>query len=88
MKNLRFEIWHRSHLTALFASGQVSSQALTSYQSEYPDRISGHTIPALGFGVYQNNDAKPSVLEAFKAGYRYVGLKTVNAKAPIMATCG
>jgi diketogulonate reductase-like aldo/keto reductase len=27
-------------------------------------------MPLLGFGVYQNYDAKPSVLEAFKAGYR------------------
>jgi len=29
-------------------------------------------MPLLGFGVYQNYDAKPSVLEAFKAGYRHV----------------
>jgi diketogulonate reductase-like aldo/keto reductase len=28
-------------------------------------------MPLLGFGVYQNYDAKPSVLEAFKAGYRF-----------------
>jgi diketogulonate reductase-like aldo/keto reductase len=33
---------------------------------------SGYTVPLLGFGVYQNYDAKPSVLEAFKAGYRHV----------------
>ncbi|KAF8160765.1 NADP-dependent oxidoreductase domain-containing protein [Crassisporium funariophilum] len=32
----------------------------------------GHTMPLLGFGVYQNYDAKASVLEAFKAGYRHV----------------
>ena len=33
---------------------------------------SGHKMPLLGFGVFQNSDAKPSTLEAFKAGYRYV----------------
>ncbi|KAF7361761.1 hypothetical protein MVEN_00520300 [Mycena venus] len=33
---------------------------------------SGFHMPLLGFGVYQNYDAKPSVLEAFKAGYRHV----------------
>lgn len=29
-------------------------------------------MPLLGFGVYQNFTTKPSVLEAFKAGYRHV----------------
>jgi len=29
-------------------------------------------MPLLGFGVYQNYDAKTSVLEAFRAGYRCV----------------
>ncbi|KAF9231401.1 NADP-dependent oxidoreductase domain-containing protein [Melanogaster broomeanus] len=29
-------------------------------------------MPLLGFGVYQNYDAKLSVIEAFKAGYRHV----------------
>ncbi|KZT18714.1 Aldo/keto reductase [Neolentinus lepideus HHB14362 ss-1] len=29
-------------------------------------------MPLLGFGVYQNYDAKPSCLEAFKAGYRHI----------------
>ena len=29
-------------------------------------------MPLLGFGVYKNYDAKSSVLEAFKAGYRHV----------------
>jgi len=33
---------------------------------------SGYTMPLLGFGVFQNQEAKPSVLEAFKAGYRHV----------------
>jgi len=33
---------------------------------------SGYYMPLLGFGVYQNYDAKPSVIEAFKAGYRHV----------------
>lgn len=28
-------------------------------------------MPLLGFGVYQNYETKASVLEAFKAGYRY-----------------
>ncbi|KAJ2928608.1 hypothetical protein H1R20_g8478, partial [Candolleomyces eurysporus] len=32
----------------------------------------GHLIPLLGFGVFQNYDAKPAVLEAFRAGYRHV----------------
>ena len=31
---------------------------------------SGHKMPLLGFGVFENSDAKPSTLEAFKAGYR------------------
>jgi len=30
----------------------------------------GYKMPLLGFGVYQNQDAKPSVIEAFRAGYR------------------
>ncbi|KAJ7901991.1 Aldo/keto reductase [Mycena olivaceomarginata] len=33
---------------------------------------SGFHLPLLGFGVYQNYDARPSVLEAFRAGYRHV----------------
>ncbi|CAK5265791.1 unnamed protein product, partial [Mycena citricolor] len=33
---------------------------------------SGYSMPLLGFGVYQNRNARPSVLEAFKAGYRHV----------------
>ncbi|KAL4261062.1 NADP-dependent oxidoreductase domain superfamily protein [Pleurotus pulmonarius] len=33
---------------------------------------SGYTLPLLGFGVYRNDDATPSVLEAFKAGYRHI----------------
>ena len=28
-------------------------------------------MPILGFGVYQNYTTKESVLEAFRAGYRY-----------------
>ncbi|KAF9010561.1 NADP-dependent oxidoreductase domain-containing protein [Cyathus striatus] len=32
----------------------------------------GYPIPLLGFGVYQNYTAKPSCLEAFKAGYKHV----------------
>jgi len=32
----------------------------------------GYYMPLLGLGVYQNYDAKPSVLEAFKAGYRHI----------------
>ncbi|KAG7098720.1 hypothetical protein E1B28_000633 [Marasmius oreades] len=33
---------------------------------------SGYFMPILGFGVYQNYDARPSTLEAFKAGYRHI----------------
>lgn len=29
-------------------------------------------MPLLGFGVYQNYNTKPSVLEAFQAGYRHI----------------
>jgi diketogulonate reductase-like aldo/keto reductase len=29
-------------------------------------------MPVLGFGVFQNNNAKSSCLEAFKAGYRHI----------------
>ncbi|KAJ8454187.1 hypothetical protein ONZ45_g19400 [Pleurotus djamor] len=32
----------------------------------------GYTMPLLGFGVFQNFDAKPAVLEALKAGYRHI----------------
>ncbi|KAF7315531.1 hypothetical protein MIND_00068400 [Mycena indigotica] len=32
----------------------------------------GYTMPLLGFGVYQNYDARPSCLDAFKAGYRHI----------------
>ncbi|KAL0950133.1 hypothetical protein HGRIS_010129 [Hohenbuehelia grisea] len=32
----------------------------------------GYTMPLLGFGVYRNDSAKDSCLEAFKAGYRHV----------------
>ncbi|KAF8919803.1 NADP-dependent oxidoreductase domain-containing protein [Mucidula mucida] len=32
----------------------------------------GFRMPMLGFGVYKNYDTRPSVLEAFKAGYRHV----------------
>ncbi|KAF8824129.1 hypothetical protein HHX47_DHR9000547 [Lentinula edodes] len=31
-----------------------------------------YLMPVLGFGVYQNYDARTSCLEAFKAGYRHV----------------
>ncbi|KAI0065261.1 Aldo/keto reductase [Artomyces pyxidatus] len=33
---------------------------------------SGHTMPLLGFGVYQNYSATPSVLEALAVGYRHI----------------
>jgi diketogulonate reductase-like aldo/keto reductase len=32
----------------------------------------GHQIPLLGLGVYQNYDARASVLQALGAGYRHV----------------
>ncbi|KAF7321818.1 hypothetical protein MKEN_00703700 [Mycena kentingensis (nom. inval.)] len=32
----------------------------------------GYTMPRLGFGVFQNHDAEPSCLEAFKAVYRHI----------------
>lgn len=34
----------------------------------------GFSMPLLGFGVYQNYTTLSSVLEAFKAGYRYLDL--------------
>lgn len=33
---------------------------------------SGHQIPLLGLGVYQNYDARSSVLQALEAGYRHI----------------
>lgn len=33
---------------------------------------SGYQIPTLGFGVFQNYDARPSVLQALEAGYRHI----------------
>lgn len=32
----------------------------------------GHLIPLLGLGVYQNYDARTSVLQALEAGYRHI----------------
>lgn len=32
--------------------------------------IAGYNIPRLGFGLYQNDDAEPAILEALKAGYQ------------------
>lgn len=32
----------------------------------------GHHMPLLGLGVYQNYDARASVLQALEAGYRHV----------------
>jgi hypothetical protein len=40
--------------------------------SFYLTRLTGHFIPLLGFGVYQNYTTKDSVLEALAAGYRCV----------------
>jgi len=34
--------------------------------------IGGHQIPLLGLGVYQNYDARRSVLQALEAGYRHI----------------
>ena len=39
---------------------------------------SGYTMPRLGFGVYQSTDAKASVLEALKAGYRLFDIVHYN----------
>jgi len=39
---------------------------------------SGHTMPLLGFGVFQSGETKATVLEAFKAGYRCVFLNNFN----------
>jgi diketogulonate reductase-like aldo/keto reductase len=36
-------------------------------------------MPLLGFGVYQNYSAKSSVLDAFKAGYRYFVIHFVRS---------
>lgn len=32
----------------------------------------GHQIPLLGLGVFQNYDARTSVLQALEAGYRHI----------------
>jgi len=34
--------------------------------------LGGHQIPLLGLGVYQNYDARTSVLQALEAGYRHI----------------
>ena len=34
--------------------------------------LGGHQIPLLGLGVYQNYDARTSVLHALEAGYRHI----------------
>ncbi|KAG1745434.1 NADP-dependent oxidoreductase domain-containing protein [Suillus paluster] len=39
-------------------------------------------MPLLGFGVYQNYDARSSVLEAFRAGYRHVDSAQVYRNEP------
>jgi len=33
---------------------------------------SGYDIPRLGFGLYQNDNAEPAILEALKAGYKHL----------------
>jgi len=42
-------------------------------------------MPLLGFGVFQNYDAKASVIEAFKAGYRCVFSSRASAKRSILS---
>ena len=47
----------------------------TSYAGAHvPHADTGHTLgrsmPRLGLGVYQNDDAEPAVLAALKSGYR------------------
>ncbi|KAI1785910.1 Aldo/keto reductase [Ganoderma leucocontextum] len=49
----------------------------TSYAGAHAsDTDAGHTLgrsmPRIGLGVYQNDDAKPAVLAALKSGYRHV----------------
>lgn len=51
------------------SSGKINYHIYVHAYSTLPV---GHFMPRLGFGVYQNYDATPSVLEAFKAGYRSV----------------
>ena len=53
------------------SSVKLSSGGLIrNIDTELAQALSGYTLPLLGFGVYQNYDARPSVLDAFKAGYR------------------
>ena len=54
-----------SESSVFFAPG--AGQVDTNNASEL---CLGHTMPRLGFGVWRNYDTTPSVLEAFKAGYR------------------
>jgi hypothetical protein len=46
---------------------------------------SSHEMPLLGFGVFQNYDAKASVIEAFKAGYRCVFPSRASAERSIFS---
>lgn len=41
-------------------------------KSPFTEEVSGHGMPMVGLGVYQNYTAKESCLEAFKVGYRYM----------------
>ena len=44
-----------------------------AFALESTDRLpGGHQVPLLGLGVYQNYDAKTSVLQALEAGYRHI----------------
>ncbi|KII91988.1 hypothetical protein PLICRDRAFT_50441 [Plicaturopsis crispa FD-325 SS-3] len=46
---------------------------MPSFTFESTARLSsGYDIPLLGFGVFQNNDAKPSVAEALRVGYTHI----------------
>ncbi|KAK0485827.1 Aldo/keto reductase [Armillaria novae-zelandiae] len=57
----------------LSSNVQLSSGAFALlHWSTVPNINPGYSMPLLGFGVYQNYDATPSVLEAFTAGYRHV----------------
>ena len=62
--------YYHATLHILYSEALDGSVTASPYAPTALTDQSGYTMPLLGFGVYQNYNAKPSVLEALKAGYR------------------
>jgi len=68
-------------------SNQISQQVRTmSYANTTFKLNTGATIPAIGFGTWQDKDAQEdAVLEALKAGYRHIDTARIYGTEPAVA---